>query len=125
MSYFISPPDKTDLAISLAISVEDFVTALNAKWPDIEIKAIDNPESNHLLEWKMMFNNRLLIGTLDNTRQVVHLDGDIRDCAKFAQWYRTQVAADYTLAFYDEGFSADVTLSTDISEQQIAEPFLI
>lgn len=120
MSYFITPIDETDLKIPK----DELVVALNTKWSTIQVTPISNPESNHLLEWKITLNARLLIGTLDKTRQVIHLDGDVRDCAEFAKWYRTQVPETYALLFYDEGFSADVALSMTMTDQEIAEPFL-
>ena len=120
MSYFISPPDNSDFQVSL----DDFVASLQSKWPQLEIESVNNPKSNHLLEWKVTLDDRLLVGTLDKTQQVVHLDGDIRDCAHFAQWYQTQtVARKYTLAFYDEGYSAHVALSTGTTEQELIAPF--
>lgn len=120
MSYFISPVDNT----APQILVDTLVALLHSKWPQVEIEPINNPNSNHLLQWKLSLNSRLLIGTLDKTQQVIHLSGDIRDCAHFAHWYRTQMDEAYPLAFYDEGFSADVLLSADTTEQQITGPFL-
>ena len=84
-----------------------------------------NPASNHALEWVVAIADHRSEGSLDKTGQVVHLVGDLEDCAHFATWYRTLVPARYGLAFYDEGYSADVELADGTNEPQLKEPFLV
>jgi hypothetical protein len=118
--YFISPPEKTDLKID----VEDLTDALRQKWPDIEIETITNPADNRALVWTIQFGDRQLDGSLDKTGLVIHLDGDIRDCAEFAVWFRSQVPARYELIFYDESYSAVCELREDTTKSQIIDTFI-
>ena len=121
MSYFISPREQTDLKVDPT----DLAKALQTRWQGADVRFPTNPASNHALEWVVTTADRRLEGSLDKTGQVVHLVGDVEDCAHFATWYRTLVPARYGLTFYDEGYSADVDLAPSTDELQLTEPFLI
>jgi len=121
MSYFISPREQTDLRVDPT----ELAEAIQTRWQGADVRFATNPASNHALEWVVTIANRSLEGSLDKTEQVVHLAGDVEDCAQFAIWYRTLVPARYALAFYDEGYSADVELADGTNELQLKEPFLV
>ena len=121
MSYFVSPREETDLNVDEAILTRN----LDSRWPEIEVSRTSNPESNHVIEWSLRIDGRLLEGSLDKTRQVTHLDGDVRDCARFAVWFRSLIPDRYELAFYDEAYSADVELTEMTTEDEVAAPFLL
>lgn len=86
MSYFVSPPNRTTWTMNAA----EFAAHLRISWPMSNIQLVERPESNHLLEWVTPIARGELDGSLDRTQQVVHLEGDIYDCAQFAVWGRTQ-----------------------------------
>ena len=71
----------------------------------------------HFRKWR-------LDGTLTNDANVVHLDGDVRACATFALWFRSQVPTEQDLLFYDEGYSADVPLLVETTKDELVAPFL-
>lgn len=119
-NYYISPPEQTDLQID----PEQLTRGLRETWPDAEIVAISDAESNRLLEWKVGTEHGEVEGSLERARQAVRVDGDLRDCARFALWLRQQVPERYTLIFYDEGFTADVELGPGQTPEQIAESFV-
>ncbi len=121
MSYFISPRQETDLRVDPT----ELARAIQTRWQGAEVRSPTNPASNHALEWVVATGDHRLEGSLDETGQVVHLVGDVEDCARFATWYRTLVPARYGLAFYDEGYSADVELADGTNELQLTEPFLV
>lgn len=121
MSYFISPRQQTDLKVDAA----ELVKAIQARWPSVEVHFPTSSASNHGLEWVVAIADRRLEGSLDKTGQVVHLVGDVEDCARFATWYRALVPPRYGLAFYDEGYSADVELADGTNEAQLTKPFLV
>ena len=121
MSYFISPRQQTDLRVGPT----ELAKAIQTRWHGAEVRFPTNPASNHALEWVVAIADHRSEGSLDKTGQVVHLVGDLEDCAHFATWYRTLVPARYGLAFYDEGYSADVELADGTNEVQPREPFLV
>ena len=93
------------------------------RWPNLSIQDVN--EGNRLFTWeipKMKF--AALEGYLDATRRVLILDGDIRDCAEFAVWYRQLISETCELVFYDEGYTGSVTLGPDTSVNEITAPFL-
>lgn len=120
MSYFISPREQTNLKVDPA----ELAKALQARWQGADVRFPTSPASNHALEWVVTIADRPLEGSLDKAGQVVHLVGDVEDCAHFATWYRTFVPASYGLAFYDEGYSADVELAVGTDALQLKQPFL-
>lgn len=119
MSYFISPPEKTDLEIVPA----KFIDEVSKHWQVANVQMVKNPQSNHSIEWTILLEDRRIDGSLDRAGQVVHLEGEIRDCAKFALSIRSFVSSDYKLIFYDEGYSAHVELKEGMDESQVSAPF--
>ena len=52
------------------------------------------------------------------------LEGDVRDCAKFALLIRSMIDHKYPLLFYDEAYSADVALSSETTAHDIIKRFM-
>ncbi|NER24953.1 MAG: hypothetical protein F6J96_30480 [Symploca sp. SIO1C2] len=77
----------------------------------------------YCLEWIIPIENRNLEGALERTGQAVVLDGDVSDCANFSLWLRSLISKKYPLFFYDEGYSADIELHQDTTQEQIVELF--
>lgn len=120
MSYFISPPDTTDWSVD----VDEFERRLRARWPDVEVRPVTDPDSIHQLRWTMQIDDYPLEGTLDRRGQVVNLDGDVRASAAFAVWFRTVTDDRQPLIFWDDGYSADVEVHSDSQAADIAAPYL-
>jgi hypothetical protein len=120
MSYFVSSREETNLQVD----PERLAVAIRRSWLGAELRSPNSPASNHSLEWVVWNADRRIDGSLDRAGQVVHLVGDVVDCARFAIWYRGQLAESHRLAFYDEGYSADIDLRAGMNEGQLIEPFL-
>lgn len=120
MSYFISPPEKTDWRIGTDVLAKGLLT----QWPDAQVEIITNPQSLHAIAWTLQIGEWRLDGTLTKDGNVVHLDGDVRACATFALWFRTKVPTEQDLLFYDEGYSADVPLQVETTKDDLVAPFL-
>jgi protease II len=120
MNYFISPPEETDLKIDSA----QLINRLKAEWPNIDIQPLDNPEQTYSLSFRIPLQNSHLEGSLERTGQCIVLDGDVRDCAKFALWLRSQINRKYQLLFYDEAYSADIELSSETTAHDITKRFM-
>ena len=120
MNYFISPPEPTDLKIEPA----ELINALKAEWSNIDIQTLDNPERAYSLSFRIPLTNGILEGSLERTGQSVVLDGDVRDCAKFALWLRLQFDSKHKLLFYDEAYSADVELGSETTADDIIKCFM-
>ena len=119
MSYFISPPEKTDLKID----PKKFSSQIFKQWLLNQINTKDDPQSYHSLEWEILVEDRMLIGSLARIGDVIHLEGELSDVAKFAIWVRKQISNKYRLIFYDEGYTADIELRRDLSESEILNVF--
>ena len=94
------------------------------QWPDIKIEIIDRLETLHILRWTMKISGNQLEGSLARDMVTIHLDGDVRASAVFSRWVRDQVPVDQPLLFYDEGFTADVPITTAMSAEDLAAPFM-
>ena len=121
MSYFVSPSQETDWHLAPG----ELAERLSRHWPDAEIRTVDNPVSNHSLEWTLTIDGLPVDGSLSRSGQAVHLDGDIDACARLARWLREQIPPQQELLFYDEGFSADVALLPTTSEEELVAPFIV
>ncbi len=117
MSYFISAPDGVG-----AFDLDLFREAL-AQWEGIDIRDVDVPGDVHAMEWTVPLSHGDVFGALDQSGEVVHLDGYLHDCALFALWLRTIVPSNVELLFYDESYSADVALVTLTQESDLVRAF--
>lgn len=116
--FFVSPSTKTDLQVS----PENLKQALVAQWPDIQIENVD--DDNRLFTWTRSGLYGPLEGYLNRKQQVVVLDGDVRDCAEFAQWYRQMVDDRYELIFYDDGYSNSIPVVSNTLVNDLSSPWL-
>jgi len=120
MNYFISPSEESDLKIDSA----QLINRLKAEWANIDIQPQDNPSRTYSLSFRIPLKNRSIEGSLERTGQCVVLDGDVRDCAKFALWFYSWFDRNDKLVFYDEAYSADVALSLETTEHDIIKRFM-
>lgn len=118
MSYFVSPPDET----SWEFDVDEFRERLS-EWQGLKFRDSADPAGFNVLEWSLPLRFGEVYGALDDTGQVIHLDGFLGDCALFALWLRDLVPHDVELLFYDEAYSADVALMTFTREADLVRAF--
>lgn len=120
-SYLISPPEPT----AWKLDADAFARALAAAWPSAHVERVSDPASVFQLRWTIDAGSPGRVdGALAGDGQTVHLDGDVRGAAAVARWVRGVVPAEQPLIFYDEGFSADVALTAQTTEDQLVQPFL-
>lgn len=81
-------------------------------------------DGNRLLTWTLSAEHGTMDGYLNRKQQVVVLDGDVRDCAAFAQWYRALVDAKYELSFYDDSYSNSVLVTEKTTPAILSAPWL-
>lgn len=118
MSYFISPPDE----MSWEFDVEVFRERLG-EWKGISFRELTDPAGYNALEWSIPLRFGEIYGALDQSAQVVHLDGFLGDCALFALWLRTLVPSHVELLFYDENYSNDVALVSFTEASELIRAF--
>jgi hypothetical protein len=121
VKYFISPPEPPE---NWRIDPEQFRAQLRARWPEIQISDASEPEDDHVMEWQLQMSQGPVEGALTRDGEAVILEGDLRDCATLAAWFRTTVPGGQALLFYDEGFGVDAALPPGIGADEIARPFL-
>jgi hypothetical protein len=116
--FFVSPSVKTDLQVSPEVLKQ----ALLARWPNAQIQNVD--EGNRLFTWSYSDSYGPVTGYLNRKQQVIVLDGDVRDCAEFARWYRQVVDSKYELVFYDDAYSNSIPVSSNVSVDDLSSPWL-
>ena len=121
LTYLVSPPEKSS---TWSIDVNHFVDQIRSRWPDAQVRRIESPETFHAMEAEVAMERGPLSVALSRDGQAVILGGDIEDCAEVALWVRQIVPEDQPLLFYDEGYGADVSLTTRTSKDEIVERFV-
>ncbi len=121
MEYLITPPKATDWRIDN----DQFRRNLTNTWSNVSSHLISNPDDYHYLEWIIMppQTQQRLDVALHRDRQGISLDGSIKDCAKFALWFRSFVPSHQKLIFYDQGYNAQIELHNNTNEKEIIQTF--
>ena len=121
MKALVSPPTETDWRISRS----EFSRGMEAEFDGCEFSVVPDDTSEWRdLDWSMEASFGLLHGHLAGEGQVLVLDGDVRDIAKLAIWFRTMVPMSQDLVFYDEGYSADASIGETTTAEELARLFL-
>lgn len=114
MSYLITPPEEPTWRIEEAI----FLRELRQRWPHAHVEAITDQARLYSCTWVILVGDRALEGGLARDGRFITVDGQIRDCAEFAAWFRSQVPADRPLVFCDDAYNHDIELraGTDVAD---------
>ncbi len=125
MRYVIAPLGAANWRLPAA----RFAAKLRTEWPEAAIRIVDivdNAESPHALEWTLpMRATRKVAGALDRTGQVVELEGDVRDCATFARWLRTQLPDTYRVQLSDEAATTTIEVRPETTEAELVGAFVL
>src|SRR5262245_65184905 len=62
-------------------------------------------------------DGKRLAGTLSRDGLAVSLEADVHASAPFARWLRSIVPSTQPLLFYDEGYTADIPLTAETTEE--------
>ena len=121
MSYLMSP--REDQKRSL-IDAQTLIAALGRQWPAADVSTFSPAERVYVVEWRMTLSHGLLLGGFSRNGQAISLDGDLEDCAEVALWFRTLIAADTRLWFYDQGYNYDIEVTPATTARQIVDAFV-
>ncbi len=122
MRYVIAPLGAANWRLPAA----RFTAKLRAQWPEAAIRIVDTSESPHALEWTLRLRaERTVAGTLDRTGQVIALVGDIRDCATFARWLRTQLPDTYRVGLSDAAATTTIEVRPETTETELVGAFVL
>lgn len=121
MKFFISPPEPPAHPL---MSAADFERALRDRWPGVVISRSPDADDTHGLDWTVGMTHGLLVGSFGRDGETVIVDGDVRDAAAVACWFRSLVPSARPLVFFDEGYAESVALELETSEQELVAPFL-
>lgn len=120
MKVFVSAPDAVDGPL---IHPSDFEQALRERWPDAILAHPRHVDDTHALDWQVVMRHGLVVGALAKDGEIIICDGDVRDCAEVARWYRQLIRSDQPLVFYDEDYCASVELRRDTTSEDLVRPF--
>jgi hypothetical protein len=121
MKYFVSPPGPTDWKLD----ADQFREAVVRRWPGAQVKDVGDSQRTAALDVRLDVDGTQVDGTLSRDGLAVALDADVQSSARFARWLRSIVPDSQPLVFYDEGYSADVALTADTTEEDLTRPFLV
>ncbi len=122
MRYVIAPIE----AANWRLPATRFAAKLRAEWPEAAIHIVDDAESAHSLEWTLpMRATRTVTGALDRTGHVVELEGDVRDCATFARWFRSQLPDTYRVQLSDADATVTIEVRPETTEAELAGAFVL
>ena len=119
-SYFISPQADT----GFRLSSEELERMLTARWPDVRLTRVTDPERRFVLEFEYGRGADLLSGMLNRKGTSIVLDGSLERCAEFAAWFGGTVNPLFGLTFYDEGYTTVVPLTDNPPAPRIVEAFV-
>ena len=103
----------------------EFRDALLRRWPNAEVEEVTGTLRTAALDLYVDVEGNRLDGTLSRDGLTVALEADVHASARFALWFRSIVPHTQPLLFYDEGYTADVPLTTETTEEQLTQPFLV
>lgn len=121
MVYLVSPPEPTDWRMDPT----EFMNAVLRQWPDARVRKVTDPRSTAALDVHIDLDGKRLDGTLSLDGLAVSLEADVQASARFARWLRSIVPSTQPLLFYDEGYTADVPLTAETTEEQLTRPFFV
>lgn len=118
MSYLISPPAPT----RWHAAPPTVAAKLRSFQPEV---AFEEPGDDCTLRWSARGAFGLVVGMLAKDNQTLVIEGDVRDCANYAVWFRRSVVPlEEELVFYDESYSADVAVLETTTARDLAYPFV-
>lgn len=118
MNYFVSPPEETSWRMEPSAFVADLLT----RWPTAKVQYEADSET-HSHFWVVQMSHDVLEGRFFRDDEGVALDGDMRDCADFALWFRSLVPPEQELWFYDQSYSAHVKLKPNTTATTVEAAF--
>ena len=122
MRYVIAPIE----AANWRLPATRFAAKLRTEWPEAAIRIVDDAASQHALEWTVpMRATRKVAGALDRTGQVIEVDGDVRDCAIFTRWLRTQLPDTYRVQLSDADTTTTIEVRPETTEAELVGAFVL
>jgi len=116
MTFLISPLAATGWKVGR----DELIELLKRDWSVIEIINPSSPTPDRELAWVLDTGVGRLEGEQQENGQAQVLSGGPQAIARYATWWRTQVASDQELALYDETFSTVISLEQPLPEDEIA-----
>ncbi len=100
---------------------DGFKSQLLQRWPTVRLEDIRNPEDNDVLAFEVPKAKRGLYGSLTRDGKAVIFSGELEDCAEFAQWCRSLIAADQEVLFCDEAMNTSLILEPGMAPEEIVQ----
>jgi hypothetical protein len=118
-TFLISPPSETDWRMT----ADDFERRLRERWPDADVRRIDDDERTYVLQFTLPGDGPPVVGGLEREGWTVFVEGDSAQAAEVARWFREQVPDEQPLLFYDQEYSGQVELTPDTTVEELVAPF--
>lgn len=113
--YLVSPPSETEWGID----PQEFVTLLRERWPDARVSTNHDDSLAVVTAEVPVAGDYPPRAILMRDRQVVGLEGGLRESAEVAVWMREIVPAEQDLIFFDQGYHFHVPLTGETTPDEI------
>jgi hypothetical protein len=102
-----------------------FTKALLARWPKAKVVQSDDRTGLFALDFNLEERGHRLDGSLRRDRSgIAFVKTEPIASASLAIWLRSLVHAPTVLRFFDEGHTASVRITRQLTAEELAEPFL-
>ena len=102
-----------------------FTKALLARWPDANVVRLIDRKGLFALDFNLEERGHRLDGSLRRDRSgIAFVKTEPIAAASLAIWLRSLVHAPTVLHFFDEGHTASVRITRQLTAEELAEPFL-
>jgi hypothetical protein len=105
-----------------AIQADAFARQLRSRWPAALLRE-SAPRSNACLEFELVMPFSALQGGLSRSGQALSYEGDLRDAATLALWFRSLAPASVPMVLCDEALSGNLELKAGTREADIFRAF--
>ena len=113
--YLVSPPSETEWGID----PQEFIARLRARWPDAQVSTHDDDSLAAVTAELPIAGDYPPRAILMKDRQVVGLEGGLRESAEVAVWMREIVPAEQDLIFLDQGYHFHVPLTEHTTPDEL------
>jgi len=105
------------------IEPKDFAAALQRRWPEVAI--ISEKPDEVWFEMQPARGHGYVYAHLQGEDTVVvEMVDDMRDIVAIAIWFRSIVPPELPLLLFDEGYTRDLTVTSSMTEEELAAAFL-
>ena len=108
-------------ALDFKIDEQQFINQLSDNWPVTKLVRWEDLRYPYTIEWTQEINNVFVEGQLARTLNAITLEGDVKDCAEIALWFRRLVPLQTNLLFFDVDYTSSIEVKMNTILKEITD----